>query len=67
MYSYLSQLIDINSYLGLQKQFALLKKSLLNEQNLIFVETQNKININRKGFMRDISHCLKGNTLNLFP
>ena len=67
VYSYLSQLIDINSYLGLQKQFALLKKSLLNEQNLIFVETQNKININRKGFMRDISHCLKGNTLNLFP
>ena len=67
VYSYLSQLIDLNSYLSLQKQFGLLKKSLLNEQNLTYVETPNKININRKGFMRDISHCLKGNTLNLLP
>ena len=65
VYNYLSQLIDINSYLGLQKQFGLLKHSILNEENLNRIEAPNKINIERKHFIRDINYSLKDNKLNL--
>ena len=65
-YSYLSQLLDINSYLSLQKQFGLLKKSLLNERNLNFVESEGKININNNNFLRNISESINENKLNLF-
>ena len=65
VYNYLSQLIDVNSYLGLQKQFSLLKRSILNEENLNKIECANKINIGRKHFIRDINYSLKDNKLNL--
>ena len=67
VYSYLCQLFDVVSYLNLHKQFGLLKKSLLSEQSLMYVESPNKININRKGFIRDINDCIKDNKLNLLP
>ena len=65
VYNYLSQLIDIKSYLELQKQFGLLKLSVLNEENLNRIESPHKINIGRKHFIRDINFSLKDNKLNL--
>ena len=66
VYSFLSQLFDVKSYLLLYKQFNILKNSLLDENELHDIESKNKININNRLFIRNINDCIDENKFNIF-
>ena len=56
-YIFLSQLIDITTYLLLQREFNALK-TIFNDKSLNIIEKNKKININSSTFLKDISHCI---------
>ena len=56
-YIFLCQLIDITTYLLLQREFNALK-TIFNEKNLNIIEKNKKININSSNFIKDISLCI---------
>ena len=58
IYSFLSLLFDIKTYLLLQKEFNILK-IILDERNINLIEKEQKININSISFMHDITDCLE--------
>jgi hypothetical protein len=58
IYSFLSLLFDIKTYLLLHKEFNILKK-ILGEKNVYLIEKEQKININSISFMHDINDCIE--------
>ena len=58
IYSFLSLLFDIKTYLLLHKEFNILKK-ILDEKNVNLIESDKKININSISFMHDITDCIE--------
>ena len=66
VYSFLTQLFDVKSYLLLYKQFNILKNSLLDENELLNIESKNKININNRLFLRNINYCIDEHKFNIF-
>jgi hypothetical protein len=56
-YIFLCQLIDITTYLLLQREFNALK-TIFNEKSLNIIEKNKKININSNTFIEDISDCI---------
>ena len=56
-YIFLCQLIDITTYLLLQREFNDLK-TIINEKSLNIIEKNKKININSNSFIRDINDCI---------
>ena len=66
VYTFLSQLFDIKSYLILYKQFNILKISLLDESELHDIESKNKININNRLFLRNINYCIDEHKFTIF-
>jgi len=58
IYSFLSLLFDIKTYLLLHKEFNILKK-ILDEKNINLIEKDQKININSVDFMHDINDCIE--------
>ena len=55
---FIGQLLDISSYITLQKEFQKIKYELLNKKNIGFVENDEKLNINGQHFMRNINECI---------
>ena len=64
VYNFVCKLIDISSYLMLQKEFQILKNTLIIREYKQVIENTEKININDKSFDIDIKKCLE---LNKFP
>ena len=61
VYKFVCQLIDITSYIILQKEFQILKNTLLIRKYKTAIENTEKININDKSFYKDIKDCLQSN------
>ena len=64
-YNFICQLIDISSYLMLQKEFQILKNTLIIRKYKTVIENREKININDKSFDMDIKECLEFNKLSI--
>ena len=64
VYAFLCQLFDVTTYLTLQREFSILKNSL-SEKNIKLIENFNKINVNSKNFLKDISYCIGEKKLNI--
>ena len=56
-YIFLCQLIDITTYLLLQREFNALK-TIFNDKSLNIIERNKKININSNSFIREINDCI---------
>ena len=54
IYIFLSQLIDITTYISLHREFTALKK-IFNENSLNIIEKRKKINVNSSSFIKEIS------------
>ena len=59
IYTFLSQLFDITTYLSLIREFNALKK-IFDEKNVNLIEKNKKININSNSFIKDINDCIGG-------
>ena len=57
VYTFICQLFDITTYLKLQREFSVLKNSL-SENKIKLIENNDKINVNSKNFLKDISYCI---------
>ena len=57
VYTFICQLFDITTYLKLQREFNVLKNSL-SENKIKLIENNDKINVNSKNFLKDISYCI---------
>ena len=57
IYIFLGQLIDITTYLSLQREFNALK-SIFNDKSLNIIEENKNININSNNFIKEISDCI---------
>ena len=67
VYNFLTQILDISTYLILQREFNILKNSFLDDKKkLAFIEQNNKINVNDRLFMRKINHCLASQNFHIF-
>jgi len=57
IYTFLSQLLDITTYLSLIREFNALKK-FFDQKNVKLIEKMQKININSNSFIKDINDCI---------
>ena len=57
IYIFLCQLIDITTYLLLQREFNALKK-IINDKKIPLIDKNKKINVNSKNFIGDINNCI---------
>ena len=64
VYTFLCQLFDVTTYISLQREFSILKNSL-SEKNIKLIENYNKINVNSKNFLNEISYCIGEQKLNI--
>ena len=64
IYSFLCQLFDVTTYIILQREFSALKNTL-SEKNIKLIEKYDKINVNSKDFLKDISYCIGEQKLNI--
>ena len=58
VYNFICQLFDISSYLILQKEFEIMKNSLLVEKYKEILENRKKINVNDLNFNMNMKECL---------
>ena len=61
VFNFINQILDINAYLLLKKEFEIMKHIYCSEEDLASVEKNTKININSTKFTRDIKDCLDQN------
>ena len=59
VYNFICQLIDISSYLILQREFEILKNTLMIGKQRDILENKQKINVNDHSFQIDMKECLK--------
>ena len=65
VYKFIGELLDISSYLKLQREFNILKNSSL-RKGLEVIEFGKKINVNDKNFTKNMSECVSQDKLNIF-
>ena len=65
VYNFICQLLDISSYLLLQKEFEILKNTLMVEKYRDILECSKKINVNDQTFNIDIKECLHTNKFSI--
>ena len=61
VHTYLSQILDISSYLLLQRKFSILITEILEDKNQRIIKNNRKINVGSLGFMRYINDFLDNN------
>jgi hypothetical protein len=64
VYTFLCQMFDVTTYISLQREFSILKNSL-SEKNIKLIESYNKINVNSKNFLNEISYCIGEHKFNI--
>ena len=65
VYNYICHLIDISSYLMLQKELQILKNILILKKYKPFIENTEKVNINDKSFDMENKECLEYNRFSI--
>ena len=58
VYNFICQLFDISSYLILQREFQIIKNTLVKEKYKEIIENRQKINVNDYYFNTDMKECL---------
>ena len=58
VYNFICQLFDISSYLILQKEFEIMKNTILIEKYREILENRQKINVNDHNFNVNMKECL---------
>ena len=58
VYNFICQLFDISSYLILQREFQILKSTLMIGKYRAVLENRQKINVNDHSFNTDMKECL---------
>ena len=66
IYTFLCQLLDISSYLVLQKEFNILKHTFVDKKKMKYIEKDRKINVNAHAFIRKIDDCINDNNFKIF-
>jgi hypothetical protein len=63
VYQFVCQLIDFSSYITLQKEFEILKNTLMIDKEII--ENSRKINVNEESFKDEMKECLQTKKLTI--
>ena len=58
VYNFICQLFDISSYLILQREFQIIKNTLIRGKYRALIENSQKINVNDHSFYTDMKECL---------
>jgi hypothetical protein len=58
VYNFICQLFDISSYLILQREFQIIKNTLMRGKIRALIENRQKINVNDHSFYNDMKECL---------
>ena len=66
IFTFLNQLLDINSYFALKKEFEIMKHLYCNKEDLDIIERNKKINVNTSKFNREIKECIEKNNVYIF-
>ena len=66
VFRFLSQMIDISTYIVLQREFNILKTEFLDDKKINIIEKNKKINVGAHGFIRDINQCLDSKNFHIF-
>ena len=66
VYLFLSKIFDISSYLILQKEFQILKNTVLKGEDINIIEKANKINVNEISFMKNMNECIEKGQFKIF-
>ena len=66
VYLFLGKMFDISSYLILQKEFQILKNTVLKGEDINIIEKANKINVNENSFMRNMNECIDNGKFKIF-
>ena len=61
IYTFICNLVDISSYLILQREFEILKNTFITDKYRAILESSKKINVNDQSFSSDIKECLNIN------
>ena len=65
IYQFIGQVIDISSYLILQREFEILKDNFMNDKYRDIIENSEKINVNEKSFNDEMKKCLETKKLSI--
>ena len=65
VYNFICQLFDISSYLKLQKEFEIMKNTILVEKYRHILENRKKINVNEMHFNYNMKECLNSKRLSI--
>ena len=65
VYNFICQLVDISSYLILQREFEVLKNTLIIREYKDLLESNRKINVNDESFIIDMKECLLAHKLTI--
>ena len=65
VYNFICQLFDISSYLILQKEFQIMKNTIIMGKYKNLLETNQKINVNAHSFNVDMKECLDTNKFSI--
>ena len=63
---FLGQLLDISTYILLQREFHTLKNKCLSKEEVDIVERNNKINIGSQKFIRMVNECIQNQKFHIF-
>jgi len=66
VFSFMNQLLDINTYILLKKEVEIMKNLFCSKEDLSLIENKKKININGTKFAREIKECIENNKFNIF-
>ena len=65
VYNFICQILDISSYLILQKEFEIMKNTILMEKYREILENRKKINVNDIYFNTNMKKCLDSNNFSI--
>ena len=65
VYNFMCQILDISSYLILQKEFQTIKNTLMKRKYRDLIENRQKINVNDRSFNVDMRECLDDQKLSI--
>ena len=65
VYNFICQILDISSYLKLQKEFQTIKNTLMKGKYRDIIENNQKINVNDRSFNVDMKECLDDHKLSI--
>ena len=65
VYNFICQILDISSYLKLQKEFQTIKSTLMEGKYKDLIENRQKINVNDRAFNVNIKECLDDQNLSI--